>query len=654
MTKRSAARPALVLALSFVLCPLSVAFGQLGNYSTQDKKAIKVYEEALDCMQKRLVQCAEKNLEKAILLDENFVEPRFTLAELYDMQGKDEPAMAQYREALKRAPRFFPNAWLHLAEIEFRNAQYMTASEHYSEFMRQNDDPVREARAQLGVESCAFAQEAVKTPVPFEPENLGPNVNTKEGEYYPCITADDGTLLFTRDVHDGSGMYGHQEDFFTSTIDAAGNWSVAQPIRNVDTEQNEGAGTLSPDGRFIIFTACAGIDGYGAGRTGMGSCDLFISRRIGDKWSPPENLGAPVNSRNWESQPSLASDGRTLYFIRGLQAADGIKSMDIFASRLQDDGSFSRPEPLPKTINTAHQEESVQIHPDGRTLYFSSNGHPGMGGLDIFVSRMRDDGSWGTPQNLGYPINTSGDENSLLVNAKGDVAYFASDRKGGEGDLDLYRFTLPESAKPTPVGYIHGTVKDAATGNPVEADVELFDLATGKLATAAYSDPRTGEFLVCLPSGRDYALNASAQGFLFHSQNYNVATSTSGKPHELTVALSPIKAGETIALRNIFFETSSYALLPASDAEIANLEKLLKATPALRIELGGHTDDVGDDKANQLLSEQRANAVRDRLLAKGIDPARITAAGYGETKPVVPNDSDEHRALNRRTEVRVL
>ncbi|MBK7945009.1 MAG: OmpA family protein [Flavobacteriales bacterium] len=319
-----------------------------------------------------------------------------------------------------------------------------------------------------------------------------------------------------------------------------------------------------------------------------------------------------------------------------------------------DDGAWSKPEKLGPNVNTPMQEESVQIHPDGRTLYFSSNGHPSFGGLDIFVSRMQDDGTWGKALNLGYPINTGADENSLLVSADGRVAYFASDRSGGLGDLDLYSFELYAEARPQPVTYIRGHVTDKTNGSPVEADVELFDLSTGKLATAAYSDPKTGEFLVCLPSGRSYALNAGAEGYLFFSENYDVAAGTAKEPVTLEVPLSPLTRGSVIALRNIFFNTASYDLLPASNAELDKLVKLLKANPTLRIELGGHTDNVGNDAANQKLSEQRANTVRDFVVKQGIDGARITAKGYGETKPVATNDTEEGRAQNRRTEVRVL
>ncbi|MFN3876382.1 MAG: hypothetical protein ACK4L7_10780, partial [Flavobacteriales bacterium] len=483
----------------------------------------------------------------------------------------------------------FPSAQLHLADLEFRNGQYAEAERNYRGFLESEQEPQRKARARLGLESCAFAARAIQQPVPFDPVNLGPRVNSPEPEYYPCITADDATLIYTRRVKAPEiPIYGAQEDFYMSKRGADGAWQPSTPIPTVSSPRhNEGAGTLSPDGRFIIFTKCALEDGsYGGGVKGLGSCDLFISQRVGDRWSPAENLGPPVNSPHWESQPSLASDGRTLYFVRGRRTGNGVGDMDIWFARMGDDGAWSKPEKLGPNVNTPWQEESVQIHPDGRTLYFSSNGHPGFGGLDIYVSRLQDDGTWGKALNLGYPINTAGDENSLLVSASGRLAYFASDRPGGLGDLDLYSFELYPEARPLPVSYIRGHVTDKTNGEPVEADVELIDLATGKLATAAYSDPQTGEFLVCLPSGRSYALNASAEGYLFFSENYDVAAAAPQEPQTLEVPLSPLVPGSVIALRNIFFNTASYELLPASNAELQKLARLLKANASLRIELG--------------------------------------------------------------------
>jgi outer membrane protein OmpA-like peptidoglycan-associated protein len=637
------------------ICLLPAPISAQVNYTTKDKRAIKLYESGGDCMRQRKWACAEEDLKKAAAQDPAFIEPRIYLAEMYEEQDNPEGSMAAWDEVLAISPKYFAPASLHQAELQFTAGKYDDAEKNYRLYLSVDDDPQRKARALLGIDKCVFAREAVQHPVPFQLKNLGPGVNTKYPEYYPCITADNMTLLYTRRVDEPTSPYGMQEDFFVSYYgDTA--WGQGSPVPSVDTKtMNEGAGTLSPDGRFIVFTKCALLENdYGAGLKGLGSCDLFISRRIGERWTPPDNLGPPLNSRNWESQPSLGSDGKTLYFVRAIQAQDGLKSMDIMKSVLGDDGNFSKPEPLGKAINTPFQEESVQIHPDGRTLYFSSDGFPGMGGLDIYVSRLDDEGNWGTPQNLGYPINTSGDENSVLVGCDGKIAFFASDRKGGYGDLDLYSFELPEAARATPVSYVSGRVSDKSTGKSVEADVELYDLATGKLATAAYSDPKSGEFLVCLPVGHDYALNASAEGYLFFSENYSLAKSTVEKPFSLDVQLSPLSAGSVIALRNIFFNTASADLLPESNLELDKLLRLMKANPTLRIEVGGHTDNVGADAENQKLSDQRANAVMKYLTSYGIDATRVTAAGFGETKPMASNDTEEGRAQNRRTEITVL
>ena len=643
-----------VLTLATHYAPLATQ-AQPGSYTTKETRAIKLYEDGGECMRMQKWACAESNLKKAAAFDDHFVEPRYTLAELYEMQGKDAESMAYYREALAILPGYFPNAYLHLADIEFRNQQYTSAEQHYRDLLKLENEPVRRDRAELGIANCLFAAEAIKNPVPFDPKNLGPNINTTDPEYYPCITADDSTLIYTRRVTDPEAQpYGMQEDFFVSHRAKAGAWAKGEPVPNVNMRQfNEGAGTLTPDGRFIVFTKCAGDDGmYGGGLKGLGSCDLFISRRIGDRWTKPENLGTPVNSRAWESQPSMGSDGRSLYFVRGQRMRDGMKGMDIYMCRLQDDGSFSKPEKVKGQVNTPMQEESPQIHPDGRTLFFSSDGHAGMGGLDIFVSRLQEDSTWSKPQNLGYPINTNADENSLLVSADGKLAYFASDRPGGQGDLDLYSFELYEQVRPNAVSFVRGKVYDKETKAALEADVMLYDLSTGALATAAYSDPTTGEFLVCLPTGRDYALNAGLEGYLFFSQNYAVqGEGTVTKPFTLDVPMSPLKAGATIALRNVFFNTASFDLLPQSNVELDKLAKLMFVNPTLRIEVGGHTDNVGSVADNLNLSDQRANAVRDFLVKKGIEAARTTAKGYGETKPMATNDTEEGRALNRRTEV---
>jgi len=645
---------AMVLALLATLLA-DVASAQSSRYTTTSSKAIKLYEAGAECMRLRKWDCAEGNLKKAAAEDPKFIEPRIYLGEMYEQRNLPKEAIAVYHEVLAINPTYFPPAALHLAELELGQGSYNEARKHFALAMQYDKDPQRRQRAQRGTANADFAERAMKQPVPFEPVNLGPGVNTKDPEYFPAVTVDDSTLMFTRLIKDDRSAYGVQEDFFVSHKQKDGTWGAAMPISTVNTVDNEGAGTLTPDGRFIIFTKCAGADGsYGPGLKGLGSCDLFISRRVGDRWSKAQNLGAPVNSPSWESQPSMGSDGRTLYFLRGARSRDGQQNTDIYVSRMGDDGAFSKPELLGPNVNSPGKEESVQIHPDGKTLYFSSDGRPGMGGLDIYMSRMQPDGSWSEALNLGWPINTGGDENSVLVDASGSLAYFASDREGGFGDLDLYGFELYKEARPTPVSYIRGKVTDKATGKALEADVELFDLASGKLAAGAISDPLSGEFTVCLPTGMDHALNASAEGYLFYSRNYSFADMQGTAPYQLDVKLSKVAPGQKIELRNIFFETASYALLPTSTVELNKLGQFMKTSPAVRIEVGGHTDDVGNDAANQKLSEQRANAVRDFLIKQGIDGSRVVAKGYGETKPVTTNETDEGRALNRRTEVTVL
>ncbi len=644
-----------LLALGAGLFLVAPVQAQSTKYTTTDKKAIKFYESGAECMRLKKWECAESGLKKAAAADPSFIEPRIYLGEMYEQRGMPKEALVVYGEVVAINPGYFPPATLHLAELEMSQGMYAEARKHFAMVQQVDRDAQRKQRAVRGLANADFAEHAMKQPVPFDPINLGPGVNTKDPEYFPCVTVDDSTLMFTRLITDERSQYGKQEDFFVSHRTADGTWGTAQPITSVNTADNEGAGTLTPDGRFIVFTKCAGIDGtYGKGVKGMGSCDLFISRRMGDRWTTPENLGPPVNTANWESQPSMGSDGRTLYFIRATKGAGGQKNMDIYVTRLGENGAFGKPELLDDNVNTPGQEESVQIHPDGKTLYFSSDGHPGMGGLDIYMSRMQEDGTWGQALNLGYPINTGGDENSLLVSADGHLAYFASDRDGGFGDLDMYGFELYPEARPMAVSYIRGKVIDKATGKPLEADVELFELATGKLATAAYSDPVTGEFLVCLPRGFDYALNASSEGYLFFSKNYSVAQSETAKPLDLDVRLDRIERGGKIELRNIFFETASFSLLPVSTVELEKLVKLMNANVEMRIEVGGHTDNVGKDAANQVLSEQRANSVRDFLIEHGIDADRIVAKGYGASTPMATNDTEEGRALNRRTEVTVL
>ncbi len=647
--------------ISFICCAIVVLFtscgatGQLGNteYSSQDKKAIKLFERGLDELNLKQMQKAEALFKEALAKDDQFTEVYLTLAEMYLARGDEEAAKPNLVQVTKLSPRKYMIAYFYLGEINLSEGNYDEALELLTGFVQNNKkaSPAVD-RANRSIQNCYFGIEAMKNPVEFKPINFGETINSPFPEYYPTLTVDESELLFTRRIENASAFQGMHEDFFVSS-NSGESWGTAQNLRGVNSLMNEGAPSLSADGKLIFFTACALYDDYGAGRSGFGSCDIFYSYKQGKSWSPAKNLGGEVNTGVWESQPSFSADGKTLYFIRGKRSGEGISQQDIYYSELTEQGTWTKAQKIPGAVNTPYVEESVFIHPDGETLYFSSDGHPGMGGLDLFMSKKHSDGSWGTPVNLGYPINTAGDENSLLVSAGGELAVFASDRPGGYGDLDLYHFKLPKNVLPAPVTYAKGLIYDDANFRPLGANFELIDLATGKSVALGTSDETSGDFLIPLPVGKEYMVNVSREGYMFHSENFSLTRETKGESYELNIPLKKIKEGNAVVLQNVFFDTDSYELKPASQSELNKLVSFLNLNPQVNIEIGGHTDNVGSVEDNLLLSENRANSVRTFLLNAGVPQDRVTAKGYGESVPVSDNETSEGRAKNRRTEFKI-
>jgi outer membrane protein OmpA-like peptidoglycan-associated protein len=427
--------------------------------------------------------------------------------------------------------------------------------------------------------------------------------------------------------------------------------NIGKPI---NTQMNEGAATISADGKTIIFTACEQNGVYSYGRNGYGSCDLFFTRRKGNRWSNPVNLGPPINTSNWESQPSLSADGETLYFVRGVRRALRRES-DIYVSTLDKEGYWTNPKKLPPTINTEEAEESVFIHPNGKNLYFASRGHVGMGGSDIFMSTLDENQEWGPAINLGYPINTYKDENSLLVGPDGEIGYFASDREGGFGGLDIYGFPMPEEIKPEPVTYFKGLVYDSLSKQLLGAQIELIDMASSKVIKNGHSNGSTGEFFLTLSPHRDYIINVSKDGYLFYSDAFLSQKNFDRlKPFIKNIPLLPIEVGSSIVLKNIFFETDKSNLKQESFIELKKLQKFLQHNPKISIEIAGHTDNIGSYDYNKELSGNRAKAVYEYLVGEGISAERLSYKGYSYDKPIAPNDTEEGRAQNRRTEFIII
>jgi len=663
----------------FLFALLLMASCSTAQYSVSNSKAVKLFEEARRAPGASVdPQTHQPNyragialLDKAIEKEPNFWEAYLLAGEFYEYIYDYENAIKNYEKALAINPNHAAtgSTYFFLANAQYTVGDYASAMKNIDIYVRnKNANPELVAQANIIYASCEFADHAIKNPSVFKPINVGPGINTKDPEYFPTITVDGKTILFTRRIHDERApMNQQQEDFYVSQLEN-GKWQTAIPMpKNVNTVNNEGAPTIAPDGRSLIFVACPDVTGkdYGEGRYGKGSCDLFYTKKLGSRWTDPVNLPGLVNSFLWESQPSISADGKSLYFVRRVSKRGEQPDSDIFVSTLQDDGTWGSPVRLPSTINTPLQEESVLIHPDGKTLYFASRGHVGIGGSDLFVSRMDENGNWSKAQNLGYPINSRADENSLMVSPEGDIAFFASDREGGYGDLDIYMFTLPVELRPTKTLYFEGVVFDAISRNPLPGKFQLIDIKTGKEVIVSEADRLTGEFMVSLPLNKEYALNVTYPGYTFFSQNFNMTNPDGLEAIHMDVPMVPITSDAIgVTLKNVFFDLNKASLRPESFIELNKLVDFLNLNKQLKIEIAGHTDTRGDAKDNLLLSDNRAKSVVEYLISKGIDASRLQAKGYGESQPIISdaaieamNSEKEKEAAhqeNRRTEYKII
>jgi outer membrane protein OmpA-like peptidoglycan-associated protein len=631
-----------------------------GTYTSTNKKAIKHVEEGKKFYEAHKDGDAEKSFNKALAEDPNFVEAMMGLSYIYIDQNKNEEAIQQLKKATQINPKFFPNNFYDLGELQYYTGHYDEAILSFQKFNSfERVGPEIKQKAQHLLECSQFAIEQIKNPKPFKPENMGPSINTGNDEYFPTITADNEWFYFTRRIIGATtcdGSANGQEDFYVSK-NTNNQWSVAMPMRGVNSPCNEGSPSVSADGQNLFFVGCQ--DQYGmlasTGSKGFGMCDILFSQKIGDnKWTKPVNVGPPVCTNQWESQPSFSSDGKTLYFVRGSRSGTGITGQDIYMSVVGDDGKFSVPVKLGPNINTPGREEAVFIHPDNQTLYFASDGHIGMGGLDIYMSRRQADGSWGPAINLGYPINTFNSESSLMVSPDGKKAYFHSNKQGGFGGLDLYSFDLPTDLAPQNLTFVKGKIYDSKTKQPLQSNVEILDLETQLPISKVFPDAN-GNFLAVLPAQKNYLLNVNQEGYLFYSDNFSLkdVIADYNKPYLLDIALQPIDTGISIELKNVFFDVDKFDLKSESKTELDKLVSFLTKNKTIKIEISGHTDSDGNKKANLILSQNRAKAVYDYVVKAGVSVIRLTYKGYGDGKPKVPNTTAENKAKNRRTEIKI-
>jgi len=629
------------LLLLFVLLGSLQSFAQNPFTGTKSVKAERLFVEALKSSNMGELSKALEQLKQCLKIDSTFIDAMMMLADLREENEQYDEAIKIYKKAITVNPEF-QIPYYKLAVSAIRNGEYSVALDYVNLYQEKGGKSIEKAKVERLMRNAQFGKDALTHPVPYDPKNLGPAINSVTDEYFPGVTADDQTLIFTRlDIANGP----RNEDFYISKKNPDGSWSKARNLGSpINTENNEGTVSLSSDGQYIFYTACNRPDG-------AGSCDILFSNLDGESWKEPRDLGSPINSYAWESQPTLSFDGKTVYFSSSRPGGQG--ESDIWYSTYNR-GKWSVPVNLGTEINTPGSEQSPLIAKDDQTLYFISDYHQGMGGMDLFVSRRQPDGRWGKPVNLGYPINTHNDEMCLALSANGKDAFMACKRKEGYGGLDIYAFELYEQARPKKTGYVKGTVFDAKSLHKLKARLELIDLETGKTIVEASSNRITGEFLFCLQGNRNYALNVTCEGYLFHSENFSLKDQSATEPLKLDIGLNPIMVGEKIVLKNVFYDVDKFSLKPESKVELDKLIAFMKANGTVKIEVGGHTDNTGARPKNLELSNNRAKTVYEYLIAGGIPAIRLTYKGYADTQPMADNKTEAGRQKNRRTEVKVI
>ena len=599
------------------------------------------YAEAINEARSRNYTRAIQLLDECIATDAKFVDAYLSKAGVFSEQKKYKPAVEFYNKGRALDSVYFSTYMLPYSIALAGNGDFTDALTAINRFLQKpnlNERITKSAEYRKRSYEFAVKQQA-DVPIGdyvFTPENLGDSINSKLLEYFPSVTIDGNTLVFTRRIG--------QEDFFVSER-KNGVWSTAVSLPgNLNTEENEGAQTISQDGRMLIFTGCNMEDG-------QGSCDLYVSYLTKNGWGERINMGRIINTEYWESQPSLSPDKRTLYFAA--RDPSGFGGSDLFVCYLQANGQWGTPRNMGPEINTSGDESCPFIHADNQTFYFTSNGHPGYGGTDLYYMRQQPDGKWGKPQNLGYPVNTIDDEGSLIIASDGKTAYYASDGADSRGGLDIYSFQLPNQVRPFKTLWVKGNVFDEKTKQGLPSAVELINLATAQTISKVQTDEE-GNYLITLPIGNDYAFNVNRKGYLFYSENFFLKQSSTDTTYTIDIPLTPIEINASIVLKNIFFDVNKAELKQESMIELDRVIQLLKENPAVKIEIGGHTDNVGKPADNLVLSNNRAKSVINYFLYKGIPADRISSKGFGETKPVAENTSEAGRAKNRRTELRVV
>ena len=619
---------------------LIIGLSAAGAVFGQSKSEVQRFQKAMELLRSSppQVEKARVALEKLTASSPTYAAAWVGLGEAYSAFAPFDAAKARHafvRGAEAGAERQAMFRWMHNAMNQGWYAHADSAASAYLDLPK--TPGAQRVEAEKIRASARFAQSAVLRPEDYAFRRLSDSVNRMDMNYFPSISGDNATLYFTARQRSEQS-----DEVILASQRTSVDWGAAQPLPgSLNTRGNEGAVSIRGDQRVMAFAACERGDGYG-------SCDIYFSiRRADGTWSEAQNAGPAINTTQWESQPCLSADGRELFFVR--ESRQGQGNANIWRAELRE-GRWVDVRPLPATINTPGMESTPFLHADGRSLYFASDGHLGLGGTDLYLSRRLNDTTWSVPQHLAYPLNDHLDNFGLVVRPDGSEAFLA---RGGmyEGAerVDLYQLSLPKAYQPTPILWWTVWVADRTTGRPVpQSEWSISD--PERSATVAHRGPN---YQVALPLGSPRGFQIQAPGYELLSER-KVLGERSSDARTDTLWLDPIKSGQRTRLENVYFATDSDVLLPESRPELQSLAAWLKANPNVRVQIQGHTDNQGSAAYNLDLSRRRAEGVYRELMLQGVDSNRLEFKGFGMTKPVDSNDSEQGRARNRRTEILIL
>ena len=571
----------------------------------------------------------------------------YKLATCYLYSSEKEKAKTYFERAYKIDPKVSPDILFDLGYANHLMMKWDEAISYYSQFINTASNAAKKPEAEKKIAECRNGKAIGDAPSEeILIENLGSSVNSEFEDYAPVITADGSTLIFTSRRPDNKGNQLLFENIYASHR-VKDEWSASDKLSekiNTRHQHNSNIG-LSTDGqRLLVY------------KDEKGTGNIYESQLRGMEWTEPKKLKGDINSKYHESSASYAFDGKTLYFVS--ERPGGAGGKDIYSSTLDEQGEWGPAVNIGSALNTQHNEEGVFAHPDGRTLYFSSQGHSSIGGYDIFMT-TNTNGKWSEPVNMGRPVNTADDDLFFVVAASGKMAFFSSVRPGGLGGKDIYKLTFKEKReekkeKKDFVTVFKGTVTDENDRSPVEASIEITDLEKNVNIATFRSNSATGNFLVTLQAGRNYGISVNASGYLFHSENFNIPVVEEYTEITRDIRLKKMTVGTRVVLNNIFFDYGKASLRTESISELDRLAKLMKENPAIRVQISGHTDNQGSEEFNKKLSHERARSVVEYLEKAGVAADRLKFMGYGFSRPRASNDSEEGRQQNRRTEFEVV